>query len=67
MEHVLDVYQRPLWMDRPLVCMDESSKQHIKETRVPLPRRPGNTEKYDFENERNGVSSLFMVCAPLLG
>lgn len=47
--------------------MDESSKQHIKETRVPLSARPGDTEKYDYEYERDGVSNLFMVCAPLLG
>lgn len=67
MEQVLDVYQRPCSPDRPLVCMDESSKQHIKETRLPLPTRPGDTEKYDYEYERNGVSNLFMVCAPLLG
>ena len=49
------------------MCMDESSKQHIKETRVPLAARPSDTEKYDYEYERDGVSNLFMVSAPLLG
>jgi len=67
MEDVLDVYQRTYADDKTLVCMDETSKQHIKETRTPLPSRPGEPEKYDFEYERNGVSNLFMLSAPLEG
>jgi len=64
MEDVLEVYQRTYADDEVLVCLDETSKQHIKETRMPLPTRP---EKYDFEYERNGVSNLFMLSAPLEG
>lgn len=67
MEDVLEVYQRTYADDEVLVCMDETSKQHIKETRTPLPTRPGEPEKYDFEYERNGVSNLFMLSAPLEG
>lgn len=67
MEDVLAVYQQAPCESRPLVCMDETSKQHVKETRLPLPGRVGDVEKYDYEYERNGVSNLFMVCAPLLG
>lgn len=67
MEDVLSVYQQARCESRPLVCMDETSKQHVKETRLPLPGRVGDVEKYDYEYERNGVSNLFMVCAPLLG
>ena len=67
MEDVLSVYQRPVSESEPLVCMDETSKQHVKETRLPLPSRPGDVEKYDYEYERNGVSNLFMVSAPLIG
>ncbi len=67
MEDVLEVYQRSFTDDEVLVCMDETSKQHIKETRIPLPARPGEPEKYDFEYERNGVSNLFMLSAPLEG
>lgn len=67
MEDVLSVYQRPKSEAFPLVCMDETSKQHVKETRPPLPGRAGDIEKYDDEYERNGVSNLFMVSAPLLG
>jgi hypothetical protein len=67
MEDVLEVYQRPYAEDEVLICMDETSKQHIKETRVALPIRPGESEKFDFEYERNGVSNLFMLFAPLEG
>jgi len=67
MEDVLSVYQRPMSESSPLVCMDETSKQHVRETRQPLPGRAGEVEKYDYEYERNGVSNLFMVSAPLLG
>lgn len=67
MERVLDVYQQPYDARRPLVCMDESSKQHTREIRTPLPMKPGQPEKQDNEYERNGVSSLFMFFAPLEG
>ena len=67
MEDVLEVYQRTFNEDEVLVCMDETSKQHTKETRTPLPTRPGDPEKFDFEYERNGVSNLFMLFAPLEG
>lgn len=67
MEDVLDVYQRKLAEDDVQVCMDETSKQHIKETRTSLPAQPGEVEKYDYEYERSGVINLFMLCAPLEG
>jgi hypothetical protein len=64
MEDVLDVYQRPYDLKRSLVCMDETSKQQIKETRKPIPAQPGKPERYDHEYERNGVSNLFMFFSP---
>lgn len=63
----MDVYQRPYDARHPVVCMDESSKQTVKETRVPIPAQPGQLERYDTEYERNGVSNLFMFCEPLKG
>ena len=65
MEDVLEVYHRPRNPQRPLVCFDEGSKQHTKETRLPLPLRPGSVAKFDFEYERNGTSNLFLFFAPL--
>ena len=65
MEDVLEVYHRPYDPNRPLVCFDEGSKQHTKETRIPLPAKPGVLTKYDYEYERNGTSNLFIFFAPL--
>ena len=67
MEDVLEVYQRPHDPQRPLVCLDETSKQMIVETRAPIPAKPGRKARHDYEYERNGVANLFMVFAPLEG
>jgi hypothetical protein len=66
MEDVLDVYHRPPDPKRPLVCFDEASKQHVKETRTPLQAKPGSLAKYDYEYERNGTSNIFIFFAPHL-
>lgn len=65
MENVLEVYKRPHRSRRPLVCLDEANKQLVKETRLPLPLKPGEAERYDYEYERKGSSNLFMLFAPL--
>jgi len=67
MEEVLAVYTRPRDPDRPLVCLDESSKQLIKETRVAVPIKQGRPARVDYEYERNGTANLFMMFAPLEG
>jgi DDE superfamily endonuclease len=67
MEDVLEVYQRPQDPKRPLVCMDETSKQQVRETREVVLAKCGQAERYDYEYQRNGVSELFMILAPLLG
>jgi transposase len=67
MEDVLEVYHRPYHERRPLVCLDEVPVQLVGETRVPLPPRPGQPERYDYEYVRNGTANLFMVFQPLLG
>jgi len=67
MEDVLEVYQRPRDPKRPLVCLDETSKQMIRETRAPIPMKPGREKREDYEYERNGVANLFMLFAPLEG
>jgi hypothetical protein len=67
MEDVLEVYQRPRDPDCPLVCLDETSKQLIAETRVPVTMKPGLKARYDYEYERNGTANLFMLFAPLEG
>ena len=67
MEDVLEVYHRPYGDNEVLVCLDETSKQQTKEARLPRPARPGASGVYDYEYERNGVSNLFMLFAPLEG
>ncbi len=67
MEDVLDVYKRPYDAKRPNVCLDETSKQLIGETRTPVPVSPWQPARYDYEYKRNGVANLFMMFEPLIG
>lgn len=67
MEKILDVYKRPYDPLRPVVCMDESPKQLIAETRKPIPASPGQPERYDYEYRRCGVSNIFIASEPLCG
>ena len=67
MEDVLDVYHRPYDEKRPLVCLDEASKQLIGEVIEPIPAGPGQPERFDSEYTRNGTANLFMISEPLLG
>jgi hypothetical protein len=64
MEDVLDLYAEPYDPKRPKVCFDETPKQLIAEKRVPLPARPGQVERYDYEYERNGTCNLFLFFEP---
>ena len=67
MEDVLEVYHRQYGDQEVLVCLGEASKQQVQETRQPRPLRPGAARAWDYEYRRNGVSSLFMLFAPLEG
>jgi hypothetical protein len=67
MEDVLEVYQRPHDPEYPVVCLDETSKQLVAETRVPIAAKPGQPARHDYEYKRNGTANLFMIFAPLEG
>ncbi len=67
MENVLDVYKRPFSKDYPVVCMDESPKQLIKETRLPIKMKRGMEKRVDYEYARCGVCNIFMANEPLKG
>jgi DDE superfamily endonuclease len=67
MEDVLEVYHRPYDEKRPLVCIDEASKQLVGEVVRPLPPEPGQPERFDYEYTRNGTANLFMISEPVLG
>ena len=67
MEKVLDVYKRPFDPLNPVVCMDESPKQLIGETKCPIPASPGQPARHDYEYNRCGVCNIFLACEPLAG
>ena len=67
MEKVLEIYKLPYRKINPVVCMDESPKQLIKETRSIIPIRPGKRKRIDYEYERCGVCNVFIASEPLSG
>jgi hypothetical protein len=67
MERVLDVYRRPFDASHPVVCMDETPRQLIAQTRESMAARPGHPERQDYEYERLGVCNVFMANEPLAG
>jgi DDE superfamily endonuclease len=67
MEDVLDVYKRAYDEKYPVVCMDETNKQQIKEIRLPISMKSGQPMKFDTEYERNGTSNIFLSFEPLKG
>jgi hypothetical protein len=67
MEDVLEVYHRPYDPERPVVCLDETSKQLVGEVADPVPVSPGEPARYDYEYVRNGVANIFMLFEPLAG
>lgn len=67
MESVLDVYKRPYDPDRPVVCMDETSKQLTSSVKLDIPMALGNDKKVDYEYRRHGVANVFMANEPLAG
>jgi hypothetical protein len=67
MEDVLEVYKRAYDPRRPVVCLDETSKQLIGEVQMPVPAAPGHVAHYDYEYVRNGVANIFMIFEPLAG
>ena len=67
MEKILDVYKRPWDALHPVICMDESPKQLIAETRTPIPCSTGKPARYDYEYRRCGTCNIFLACEPLAG
>lgn len=67
MEDLLDLYKRPHNPDKPLICMDETSKQLTAEVKLPRPIKPGQLARFDYEYRRNGVCNLFMFYEPFGG
>jgi hypothetical protein len=64
---ILGIYHLPYDHNCPVICMDEQPIQLVKETRIPLPVKPGQPEAFDYEYERNGTANIFMFTEPLSG
>jgi len=67
MEDVLDLYAQPYDAQRPVVCFDETSTQLLGEAQPPIPARPGQAQRYDYEYQRQGTRNLFLFCEPKRG
>lgn len=67
MEDVIELYERPLDTDNPVVCFDESPFQLLREVREPMPASPGTARREDSEYERCGVAEVMMICQPAAG
>ena len=67
MEDVLEVYTRPYDPQRPVVCLDETSRQLLSEVTSPQPVAPGQAARQDYEYGREGVCNLFLLTEPLRG
>ena len=67
MEDILDIYHQPYNSSQPVICMDEKPVQLVKETRIPLPAKPGYPQSFDYEYERNGTANIFLFTEPLTG
>ena len=67
MEKVLDAYRRPYDAAFPVVCMDETPRQLIRKTRLPIPERPGRPARHDYEYARCGTCNVFMAAEPSAG
>lgn len=67
MEDVLDLYELAYDGQRPLVCVDESPKQLLADTREPLPPKTGTPARQDHEYKRNGMQEVFVCCEPKAG
>jgi DDE superfamily endonuclease len=67
MESVLELYQTAYNPKTPVICIDEATKQLVKETQVPIAAEQGQPERFDYEYERNGTANLFMICEPMVG
>jgi len=65
MEDTLEVYHRRYNEKFPMVCLDETNRQLIAETRRAIPAKPGQNKRIDYEYRRNGVVNLFMMFEPL--
>jgi hypothetical protein len=67
MEDVLDLYERPYDLRRPVICFDERPCQLLGDVLAPIPMKPGRTKRQDYEYERKGTCCILLAFEPLRG
>jgi hypothetical protein len=67
MEDVLAVYEKPLAVNEPVVCVDEKSVTLRADVRDPIPMKPGSVARPDYEYERRGTANVFCGVEPRAG
>ena len=67
MEDVLDIYAQTHSEDEPLICMDEASKQLLRDGEASIPLSPGQPKREDYHYERRGTQALFIFFDPIRG
>ena len=67
MEHLLQLYAMPANAEKPLICMDEKSKQLLEDTRPSIPMKEGKIKRMDYEYKRGGTQNIFLAVAPQEG
>jgi len=67
MYDLLELYARPYRAQEPVICIDEKSKQLIRDSRAPLPMKPASPAKCDYEYIRQGTCNVFVAVEPKAG
>ena len=67
MYRLLNLYNKAYDPANPVVCFDEKSKQLLEDSRIPIPMKPGQVKKYDYEYRRKGTCNIFVAVEPKAG
>jgi len=67
MEDVLDLYTQVHTAEEPLICMDEASRQLLRDLEPPIAMKPGQPRREDYHYERRGTQALFIFFDPIRG
>lgn len=63
----MDLYEQPYDPNYPLLCFDERPCQLLGEVLVPVPMKPGQVKRQDYQYQRNGVCTVLIAFQPLTG
>lgn len=61
---LLALYGRAYSEKEPVVCVDEKSKQLLRQTRATIAGQPGQCAREDYEYRRAGTRNIFVAVEP---